>query len=605
MAFRGVLLQLAEAESEAGFRVVAPDAALTLPPRPAPARESFLTKWSQQKLVVADAVSGALLQVARLAAVALQPHEQSVLWGVTAPFAPPEGRTVGAAPLDSYAPAVQKTHVLTSRKAHKDASSSSSSLAAAVASPSLIARADAPPGHTLLRPRGGSEPPARLCFCFHFRSTFEFELFARAVAAFSRMQRYALLQSSVVMEMEISQEYKKSKALDGVRQQAAAFKARKRQERMELLRARRQEKKPVQQQPQTQATPKAKTKPKVAAATPPSKMLCVLCRIQRKPDAPEYPKHPFVLKDGKGEVVHICKVCLQRVLQQRLQTPQVAKGGPDNYCGLCARSTDKMTAKSIKACAHSFCTRVYCMPCIDKLIGKAQAHKVWRTKHWLCPNCSTDDDNVADKKTNGVETVPTQTVVAAAPAPKQKKRKRRNEIEESTADEDDPEPLAPASSEPEMKPLDYVVTYFKFLLKREVKDEFKESEDVCFCCKDGGDVIECDWKGMNGAFARCPKVYHEDCLGYEVPEGKTWVCPRHRCQDCGIIALYSCRFCVTSFCEDHLPKDVKKLGLATKDIPTSSYIMCPRCSEQAQDALKQKKIGSDLHSKLFFRRHSI
>lgn len=60
-----------------------------------------------------------------------------------------------------------------------------------------------------------------------------------------------------------------------------------------------------------------------------------------------------------------------------------------------------------------------------------------------------------------------------------------------------------------MKPLDYVVTYFKFLLKREVKDEFKESEDVCFCCKDGGDVIECDWKGMNGAFARCPKVYHE------------------------------------------------------------------------------------------------
>lgn len=39
-----------------------------------------------------------------------------------------------------------------------------------------------------------------------------------------------------------------------------------------------------------------------------------------------------------------------------------------------------------------------------------------------------------------------------------------------------------------------------------------------------------------------------DCLGYEVPEGKTWVCPRHRCQDCGIIALYSCRFCVTSFC---------------------------------------------------------
>lgn len=309
MAFRGVLLQLAEAESEAGFRVVAPDAALTLPPRPAPARESFLTKWSQQKLVVADAVSGGLLQVTRLATVALQPQEQSVLWGVTVPFPPPEARTVGAAPLDSYAdaaPAVKKTHVLTaaaSRKdsaaAHKDASSS---LAAAVASPSLIARADAPPGHTLLRPHAGSAPPARLCYCFHFRSSFEYELFARAVAAFTRMQRYALLQSSVVMEMEISQEYKKSKALDGVRVQAAAVKAKKRQERIELLKAKREEKKPAQAKPQlqiqTQTQAKKKAKAKVTVATPPSKMLCVLCRIQRKPDAPEYPKHPFVLKVG-------------------------------------------------------------------------------------------------------------------------------------------------------------------------------------------------------------------------------------------------------------------------------------------------------------------
>lgn len=547
MAFRGVLLQLAEAESEAGFRVVAPDAALTLPPRPAPARESFLTKWSQQKLVVADSVSGGLLQVARLATVALQPQEHSVLWGVTAPFAPPEARTVGAAPLDSYAdaaPAVKKTHVLTaaaSREAavHKDASSS---LAAAVASPSLMARADALPGHTLLRPHAGSEPPARLCYCFHFRSDFEYELFARTVAAFTRMQRYALLQSSVAMEMEISQEYKKSKALDGVRLQAAAIKAKKRQERVELMKAKREEKRPVPPQPQmqnqkqTQKQAKPTAKAKVLAATPPSTMLCVLCRIQRKPDAPEYPKHPFVLKvgdawlrlmmlvvcanwsacvvaaaeqDGKGEVVHICKVCLQRVLQQRLQIPPNAKGGPDNYCGLCARLTEKMTAKSIKACAHNICTRVYCMPCIDKLIGKAQAHKVWRTKNWLCPNCSTNDDDVAaGTEATSAKAVPAEAV-AAAPAPKQKKRKRRNEVEESTADEDDPEPPMQASSGSEMKPLDYVVTYFKFLLMREVKDEFEESEDVCFCCKDGGDVIECDWKGMNGAFARCPKVYHE------------------------------------------------------------------------------------------------
>lgn len=227
-------------------------------------------------------------------------------------------------------------------------------------------------------------------------------------------------------------------------------------------------------------------------------------------------------QDGKGEVVHICKVCLQRVLQQRLKTPAGTKKGSaeDTYCGLCAQSTEKLSAKSVKACAHKICTRVYCIPCIDKLIGKAQAHKVWRTKNWLCPNCSTDDDGApAGDEANGAESVPAEPI-AAAPAPKQKKRKRRNDIEDnSTADEDGPEPPKPASSASEMKPIDYAVTYFKFLLKREIKDEFKESEDVCFCCKDGGDVIECDWRGMNGAFARCPKVYHE---GKRTPRISIW-----------------------------------------------------------------------------------
>ncbi|KAF1775969.1 Zinc finger, RING/FYVE/PHD-type [Phytophthora cactorum] len=244
-------------------------------------------------------------------------------------------------------------------------------------------------------------------------------------------------------------------------------------------------------------------------------------------------------------MVHICKVCLQKVLQQRVQNPPVAKkGNPDNYCGLCAQSTTKLSAKSIKACTHEICTRVYCLP-------------------------YDDDAPDPSEQTSGAKAV-------SAAASKQKKRKRRNEIEDSsTADEDEPEPPKPVRSTSDMQPVDYAVTYFKFLLQREIKDEFEESEDVCFCCKDGGDVIECDWKGMNGAFARCPKVYHEDCLGYEVPEGKTW---------------------------DHLPKEVKKLGHATKDIPTSTYVVCPRCTQQAQDALKQKKIGSDIHSKILRRR---
>ncbi|OWZ02634.1 Histone lysine N methyltransferase [Phytophthora megakarya] len=580
MAFRGVLLQLIESESDDGFRVVAPDAELALPPRPVSAHETFLTKWSQQKLVVTDAVTHKLLQVTRLATVALQREDQSLLWGVTASFVPPEARTVGAAPLESYVDvpqAVKKTHVVTPGARRED----TASLAAAVASPSVITKAEPPQGRTL-RSRGGSEPPTRICYCFHFSSDFGFQLFSHTLEAFVRMERFALLHSSVVMEMEISRELKKSKVVESNRLQVALVKAKKRQE------SKTKEEKKV-----------APVQPKMKATTA-STMICILCRLVRKPDAPEYPKHPFVLKDGKGEFVHICKVCLQRVLKERLETPPVAKkGDPDNYCGLCALSTEKLATRSIKVCAHNLCTRSYCLVCIDKLVGKAQAHKVWRTKNWWCPNCSTDDDDAHDSEEingGGAE------VAKVVPVSKQKKRKRRNAIEESTADEDEPEPSKLTKSTCKMQPIDYAVTYFKFLLKREVKDEFEESEDVCFCCKDGGDVIECDWKGMNGAFARCPKVYHEDCLGYEVPEGKTWVCPRHRCQDCGIIAQFSCRFCVTSYCQDHLPKEVKRLGHATKDIPTSNYVMCPRCNQQAQDALKQKKIGSDLHSKLLRRR---
>ncbi|CAI5746921.1 unnamed protein product [Peronospora destructor] len=577
MAFRGVLLQLIEkSNSEAGFHVVAPDTeVMLLPQRAVFKHETLLTKWSQQQLVIVDAVSRKLLQVTRLATIALQKKERSVLWGAKPSFALPEACTKEDVPGKSDTDVLKASAVQTD-KLTKDV-----------------------------------ELSTRICYCFHFRSDFEYEMFAQTLGAFTRMQQYSLLQSSMKMEMEISHEHKKKKAKEDVRLQNAANKTQKRFKLLQTGKKEEQEKKKeVQEKKKEQVVPtqmKAKVETKGGLVTSPSKMLCVLCRIQKKPDAPEYPKHPFVLKDGKGQVVHICKVCLQRVLKQHMaMQPSAKKDTQDNICGLCARSMEKVSKKSVKVCAHVVCPRVYCIPCIDKLIGKARAHKVWRTKNWLCPNCSTDDDSVpagCPERKNEAGSVSVE-IVAAAPAPKQKKRKRRKEIEENSTVDEDGLRKAPisVSSASEMKLIDYAATYFKFLLKRERKDEFEESEDVCFCCKDGGDLIECDWNGTKGAFKRCPKVYHEDCLGYKVPEGKTWVCPRHLCQDCGIIAQYSCRFCVTSYCKGHLPKDVKRLGYATKDIPISTYVMCSRCDQQAKDAVKQKKIGPDFHLKLFRRR---
>uniref|UniRef100_M4BQG2 RING-type domain-containing protein n=1 Tax=Hyaloperonospora arabidopsidis (strain Emoy2) TaxID=559515 RepID=M4BQG2_HYAAE len=535
MTFRGVLLELNEAKSHDGFRVLAPEAELTLPPPPAsPLDKSFLNKWSQQKLEIIDTLSRDLLQVTRLATVTPQAGEQSILWSG---FTCSEGDIQAA----------------------------------------------------------GEKTDTRCCYCFHFGSEFDYELFIRTFAALKRVQQYALLQSSVVLEMAMEFEDKKWRKEEEGRLQAAVKRA---QQRLELRRVKRKEEDEVKRRNEEKMKKRMREakKTKVVAVPLPRTMRCVLCRVPRPLDAPEFPKHPFVLKDGKGEVVHICKVCLQRVLQLRLATQALVKTSrEDNYCGLCAQPTDKLSVKATKACAHTICTRVYCVLCIDKLIGKAQAATVWQTKKWLCPNCTTDNTNLlAGKEGKGAGSV------AAA---KQKKRKRYSEIEgDSTADKDRLDLMRPSHPGSDMKPIDYAVTYFKFILKREIHDEFNESEDVCFCCKDGGNVIECDWKGLNGALARCPKVYHEDCLGYRVPEGKTWVCPRHRCQDCGDIAPYSCRFCVTSYCEVHLPKDVRRLGHATRDIATATYVMCPRCNQQAQDAVKQKKIGSELYTKLLRRR---
>ncbi|ETV75835.1 hypothetical protein, variant [Aphanomyces astaci] len=53
--------------------------------------------------------------------------------------------------------------------------------------------------------------------------------------------------------------------------------------------------------------------------------------------------------------------------------------------------------------------------------------------------------------------------------------------------------------------LTYFTSYAQAVIHRETRrTPPKLSEDSCFCCKDGGDLIECDFK----AKIKCPKVYH-------------------------------------------------------------------------------------------------
>lgn len=172
-----MLLRLEEAAGDVAFRVVAPDAALVVP-------SASAAGAADQRVVASDAASGKLLSVVRLASVSPRAALRSALWVATeTPKDAANG--VGVSPVARDA---------ASKDGEADATAREGASAAA-------ARA--------CWPSVELSPPAaatRVCFCFYFRSEFEFELFARAAEAYVNAQRFALLRSSVLIELQVQRD---------------------------------------------------------------------------------------------------------------------------------------------------------------------------------------------------------------------------------------------------------------------------------------------------------------------------------------------------------------------------------------------------------------
>ncbi|KAM0854669.1 hypothetical protein ACQ4PT_050291 [Festuca glaucescens] len=77
------------------------------------------------------------------------------------------------------------------------------------------------------------------------------------------------------------------------------------------------------------------------------------------------------------------------------------------------------------------------------------------------------------------------------------------------------------------------------------------AEEVCFVCKDGGDVRVCGFKN-------CLKAYHPRCVGKEedfLSSNDQFTCDCHKCANCKGNALYECFCCPSSStCEDCVGK---------------------------------------------------
>ena len=138
-----------------------------------------------------------------------------------------------------------------------------------------------------------------------------------------------------------------------------------------------------------------------------------------------------------------------------------------------------------------------------------------------------------------------------------------------------------------LTPQHLYVAYVWYLKQREARGEGLvpgDEESFCLKCKDGGNVLLCDYSG-------CTKSYHPACANLKtIPEG-IWECPRHRCVQCGSgpsktdvhgrprrpdlpgeagYTLLACQTCPITYCERCLPKEVTFAGVE---------IVCESCQE--------------------------
>lgn len=160
---------------------------------------------------------------------------------------------------------------------------------------------------------------------------------------------------------------------------------------------------------------------------------------------------------------------------------------------------------------------------------------------------------------------------------------------------------APSGSAADLPPVDtthdevyYFSQYVEYLVSiKDTPASELDTEDLCFLCKDGGELVECDHQRHKGVQHHCKKVYHEYCLCFEVAEESIWRCFRHFCGVCGSehSSVLKCKLCPNSFCNDCIPVWSRNNGHQSYIICQGTLSTCdpPKLSTSAKKGHNRKK----------------
>ncbi|KAF8577385.1 hypothetical protein K439DRAFT_1418275 [Ramaria rubella] len=113
-----------------------------------------------------------------------------------------------------------------------------------------------------------------------------------------------------------------------------------------------------------------------------------------------------------------------------------------------------------------------------------------------------------------------------------------------------------------------------------------EHEDYCIVCRDGGELLCCQF---------CPRVFHAACLGLPTHAQRLPMvqCTQHACMDCGRKSseaggmLFRCRTCPATHCQDCLPEgEINAVGptipqhllLGYGEVSQAYWVHCQECS---------------------------